>query len=142
MIWHKQPDLVELNNRGKDTAVSHLGIEITEIGDDYLKGTMPVDKRTCQPLGILHGGSSVLLAESLGSIAANYVVDSEKAYCVGMDINANHLRSVRAGIVTGVARAFHLGRTSQVWEIKIYDQKQRLICVSRLTMAVVQKNSF
>jgi len=139
MIWHEKPGLEELNRRGQDTVVSNLGIEITEIGDDYLKGTMPVDQRTCQPLGILHGGSSVLLAESLGSIAANYVVNQEKAFCVGMEVNANHVRSVRAGIVTGIARPAHIGRSSQVWEIKIFDQKERLICISRLTMAVVNK---
>ncbi len=139
VIWHQPTDLQELNERGKGTAVENMGIEITEIGDDYLKGTMPVDKRTCQPLGILHGGSSVLLAETLGSIAANFSVNREKAYCVGMEINANHLRSVRAGIVTGVAKPVHMGRSTQVWEIKIVDQKERLICISRLTMAIVQK---
>ena len=140
MMWHKKPDLVELNNRGLNTAVEHMGIQITEIGDDYLKGTMPVDHRTVQPRGILHGGSSVLLAETLGSIAANYCVDLDKAFCVGMEINANHLRSVPAGIVTGIAKPLHMGRSTQVWEIKLYDQKERLTCVSRLTMAVVQKN--
>ncbi|MCW8855417.1 MAG: hotdog fold thioesterase [Gammaproteobacteria bacterium] len=140
MIWHKRPDIDELNNRGQGTAVSALGIEIVEVGDDFLKGSMPVDERTRQPLGLLHGGASVLFAESLGSIAANYVVDHEKAFCVGMEVNANHLRSVRAGVVSGFARPLHIGRSSQVWEIKIHDQKDRLICVSRLTMAVVQKN--
>ena len=138
-IWHRTPGLEELNDRGKNTAVDNMGIEITEIGDDYLKGTMPVDTRTVQMRGILHGGSSVLLAESLGSIAANYCVDQDKAFCVGMEINANHLRSVAGGVVTGVTRPVHLGRTTQVWEIEIYDQKERLICISRITMAVVQK---
>lgn len=140
VMWHKTPSLDELNQRGENTAVEHLGIEITEIGDDYLKGTMPVDHRTCQPLGLLHGGASVLLAETLGSIAANYVVDRDKAYCVGMEINANHLRSVRAGRVTGIAKPLHLGASTQVWEIKLYDQKERMNCVSRLTMAVVKKS--
>ena len=140
MIWHKRPDIDELNKRGQGTAVSALGIDIVEVGDDFLKGTMPVDDRTRQPLGLLHGGASVLFAESLGSIAANYVVDYEKAFCVGMEVNANHLRSVRAGIVSGIARPLHIGRSSQVWEIKIHDQKDRLICISRLTIAVVQKN--
>ena len=139
MIWHKTPDIDELNQRGKDTAVSALGIEITELGDDFLKGSMPVDERTRQPLGVLHGGASVLFAESLGSIAANYVIDHDKAYCVGMEVNANHIRSIREGMVTGVARPLHLGRSTQVWEIKIHDSKDRLICISRLTMAVVQK---
>ena len=139
MIWHKTPDIDELNQRGKDTAVSALGIEITELGDDFLKGSMPVDERTRQPLGILHGGASVLFAESLGSMAANYVIDHDKAYCVGMEVNANHIRSIREGMVTGIARPLHLGRSTQVWEIKIHDSKDRLICISRLTMAVVQK---
>ena len=139
MIWHKKPDIDELNQRGQGTAVSALGIEITELGDDFLKGSMPVDERTRQPLGVLHGGASVLFAESLGSIAANYVIDHDKAYCVGMEVNANHIRSIREGMVTGVARPFHLGRSSQVWEIRIHDQQDRLICISRLTMAIVQK---
>ena len=138
VIWHQPPNLQELNKRGKGTAVESMGIEITDIGDDYLKGTMPVDERTRQPLGLLHGGASVLFAETLGSIAANFTVNKEKAYCVGMEINANHLRSVREGIVAGVARPVHIGRSTQVWEIKIVDQKERLICISRLTMAVVQ----
>jgi len=139
VIWHQPVDLQELNDRGKDTAVENMGIEITEIGDDYLKGTMPVDDRTKQPLGLLHGGASVLFAETLGSIGANFAVDREKAFCVGMEINANHLRSVCAGVVTGIAKPVHMGRSTQVWEIKIYDQKERLICISRLTMSIVQK---
>ena len=139
MIWHKKPEIDELNQRGQGTAVSALGIEITELGDDFLKGTMPVDDRTRQPLGVLHGGASVLFAESLGSIAANYVIDHDKAYCVGMEVNANHIRSIREGMVTGIARPLHLGRSTQVWEIRIHDQQDRLICISRLTMAVVQK---
>jgi len=139
VIWHQPVDLQELNDRGKDTAVENMGIEITEIGDDYLKGTMPVDNRTKQPLGMLHGGASVLFAETLGSIGANFAVDREKAFCVGMEINANHLRSVCAGVVTGIAKPVHMGRSTQVWEIKIYDQKERLICISRLTMSIVQK---
>lgn len=138
-IWHQQPDLEKLNLRGKNTAVENLGIVITEVGDDYLKGTMPVDERTKQPLGLLHGGASVLFAESLGSIAANYCVNRDKSYCVGMEINANHLRSVKSGVVTGITRPLHLGATTQVWEIKIYNQVEKLVCVSRLTMAVVKK---
>jgi uncharacterized protein (TIGR00369 family) len=142
MIWNNtMPTLDELNARGRNTAVEHLGIVITEIGDDYLQGTMPVDARTQQPLGILHGGASVLFAETLGSIAANYCVDRNKTYCVGMDINANHLRSVKSGFVTGIARPFHLGATTQVWEIKIFNPVQKLVCVARLTMAVVKKDS-
>ena len=140
-IWHETPTLDELNDRGKDTAVEHVGIEITDIGEDYLKGTMPVDNRTKQAIGLLHGGCSVLLAETLGSIAANFCVDHGKYYCVGMEINANHLRSVKGGVVTGIARPHHLGGTTQVWEIKIFNQVDKLVCVSRLTMAVVKKNS-
>ena len=138
-IWYRTPHIDELNKRGENTSVQHVGIEVTEVGDDYLKGTMPVDNRTRQPLGLLHGGCSVLLAESLGSIAANYCVDSNKSYCVGMEINANHLRSVKAGVVTGVAKPVHLGRSTQVWEIRIYNQVDKLICISRLTMAVIDK---
>jgi len=139
MIWYKKPGLDELNQRGHGTAVSTLGIEMVEIGDDFLKGVMPVDERTRQPLGLLHGGASVLFAETLGSIAANYVVDYDKAYCVGMEVNANHLRGIMEGQVNGVARPLHLGRSTQVWEIKIQDEQDQLICISRLTMAVVQK---
>ena len=138
-IWHRTPTIDELNDRGLNTAVAHLGILVTEIGDDYLAGSMPVDDRTRQPLGLLHGGCSVVLAESLGSIAANCCVDPDRAYCVGMEINANHLRSVKAGMVTGIARAVHLGRSTQVWEIKIYNQVDKLVCLSRLTVAVVAK---
>jgi len=128
-----------MNQRGKGTAVSALGIEVTEVGANFLKGSMPVDERTRQPLGLLHGGASVLFAESLGSIAANYVIDHDKAYCVGMEVNANHVRGIREGMVTGITRQLHNGRSSQVWEIKIHDSRDRLICISRLTMAVVQK---
>lgn len=138
-IWHQQPDIVKLNERGKNTAVESLGIVFTEIGEDFIKATMPVDHRTVQPMGLLHGGASVLLAESLGSIAANYCVNRDKSYCVGMEINANHLRSVKSGTVTGITRPLHLGATTQVWEIKIYNQAEKLVCVSRLTIAVVKK---
>ena len=139
--WFRKPTLDELNQRGKNTAVEALGIEITEVGDDYLVGTMPVDERTRQPMGLLHGGASVLFAESLASIAANYCVDYEKVYCVGLDINANHIRGIREGWVSGVARPLHIGRSTQVWEIKIQDQAGRLVCISRLTLAVVQKTA-
>ena len=137
-IWHTQPELGQLNTlQKKNTIAEVLGIEITEIGDDYLKGIMPVDHRTHQPMGILHGGASVVLAESLGSMAANLVVDTGKQYCVGLDINANHLRSVRSGQVTGVAKPIHLGKSTQVWEIKITDERDKPACISRLTMAVL-----
>lgn len=138
-IWHGTPDLDTLNKRGQNTAVAHMGIEITDIGEDYIAGSMPVDERSRQPMGLLHGGCSVLLAESLGSIAANCCVDPQKAYCVGMEINANHLRSVKAGVVRGEARPVHLGRSTQVWEIRIVNQADKLVCISRLTLAVVAR---
>jgi uncharacterized protein (TIGR00369 family) len=139
-IWKKEFTLETLNNRGKGCGVEHLGIVITQVTDNQIMATMPVDSRTKQPIGILHGGSSVFLAESVGSLAANMAVDNEH-YCVGQEINANHLRSVTEGIVTATATPFHLGRSSQVWSIEIHDDKQRLICISRLTMAVLKRAS-
>lgn len=120
--------------------LAHLGIEITEIGTDYIVGKMPVDDRTKQPYGFLHGGASVVLAESLGSIGANHFVNQEKYYCVGLEINANHLRPVQSGYVIGKAQAIHLGKTTQIWEIKITNEAQKLVCISRLTMAVIAKS--
>lgn len=114
-----------------------LDIRFTDVGDDWLRGTMPVDHRTRQPFGLLHGGASVVLAETLGSSAALLTLDVEKEVAVGLDINANHIRGVRGGIVTGTARAVHLGRTTQVWEIRIEEEQGKLVCVSRLTMAVI-----
>ena len=120
--------------------VEHIGIIITKVGNDFLKGTMPVDHRTIQPMGILHGGASVALAETLGSLAANLVVNKEKNYCVGLDINANHIRSAKTGsIVTGIAKPIHLGSSTQVWSIEIMNEEEKLICISRLTMAVLSK---
>lgn len=139
-IWFKKdisPD--QVNVRGRKTLVEHIDIQITEVGSDFLKGDMPVDERTVQPLGLLHGGASCVLAESLGSIAANMVLDNSKFVAVGQSINASHVRSARDGRVTGVAKALHLGRTSQVWEIMITDKEDKLVCVSRLTMAVIEK---
>ena len=137
-IWFQTYHLQDVQQRGKGTMVEHIGIEITEIGDNYLRGTMPLDKRTIQPMGILHGGASMALAETLGSMAANLVVDPTKHYCVGLEINANHIRSVNAGhTVTGTASPLHLGRTTQVWSIEIKDEKNKLVCLSRLTMAVL-----
>ncbi|QKX17238.1 hotdog fold thioesterase [Microbulbifer sp. YPW1] len=137
-VWHTaNPTLDEVNRSMGDCMPKYLGMHITEIGDDYLVGTMPVEDRTRQPFGILHGGASVALAETLGSMAANMVVDNSKFYCVGQEVNANHLRPVPDGAVTGKATAVHLGRTSQVWEIRIHDQNGKLNCISRITMAVV-----
>ena len=138
-IWKNGQDLAEINLRDKDTTImGFLGIEFTDRGDDYLKGTMPVDHRTHQPMGILHGGASVVLAETLGSSATSMCLDLSKEYCVGLDINANHIRAVRSGIVTGVARPIHIGRSTHVWEINIVDEQQRKVCVSRITMAILQ----
>lgn len=136
-IWFAPPDLEQLNRIHAATAVSALGIRITGFGDDSLTGTMPVDQRTRQPYGLLHGGASVLLAETLGTAASICCVDLEKVYCVGLEVNANHVRGVRAGIVTGVARPIHLGRTSHVWGIEIRDSDERLVCIARLTAAVM-----
>jgi 1,4-dihydroxy-2-naphthoyl-CoA hydrolase len=138
-IWFNQPTLEDVNKRGENTMVPFLGIKITEIGDDYMKAIMPVDHRTIQPLGLLHGGASCVLAESVGSIAANYCVDHKKCFAVGLSINASHIRSAKSGLVTATARPFHLGKTTQVWDIKIENEEGKLVCVSRLTMAVVEK---
>lgn len=124
---------------GANTMGDHLGIVFTEIGEDYLKATMPVDQRTRQPYGLLHGGASVVLAETLGSVGSHLMVDNSKFNCVGLEINANHLRGVREGLVTGIARPLHTGKTTHVWDIKIYDDREKLICVSRLTVAVIKK---
>ena len=131
--------LDDLNALSRDTAMVPLGIVFTELGPDYLRGTMPVDARTRQPYGLLHGGASVLLAETLGSTAAGLcVADGEGV--VGIEINANHLAAVRDGLVTGTARALHVGRSTQVWEIRIEDERGRLVCISRLTLAVVARD--
>lgn len=140
-IWFASPTPEDANRRMQPVLGGHLGIRFTEFGADYVRGTMPVEPRTHQPMGILHGGASVVLAETLGSVAANLVVNPEKFYCVGQEINANHLRPVRAGLVTGIARPLHLGARSQVWGIEIRDEKERLVCISRLTIAIVDRGS-
>ncbi len=139
-IWfHENISVEQLVPLGKNTLGEHLGMVFTEIGDDYLKAIMPVDHRTKQPYGLLHGGASVALAETLGSVGAALTVDPDKLLCVGQEINANHLRGVRDGMVTGIAKPVHIGATSQVWEIRIYDEKEKLVCISRLTVAVIKK---
>lgn len=140
-IWFKDNyPLDEINKRGKDTLVEHLDIRVTEVGPDFLKGTMPVDKRTVQPARILHGGGSCVLAESLGSIAANMVIDTSKFIAVGQSIVANHLRPApEVMTVTGVAKILHLGKKSQIWDIEITNEDGKLICSSRLTMAIIPK---
>lgn len=132
------PDLAGLNALSKGTAMEPLGIVFTEIGPDFVRGTMPVDERTRQPYGLLHGGASVLLAETLGSSAGNLCVGSDEV-CVGIEINANHLRAARDGVVTGTARPIHVGARTQVWDIRIEDERGRLVCISRLTLAVVPR---
>lgn len=139
-IWRADVTLESLKQRTLDTLVSHMGIEITELGSDYIKASMPVDSRTCQPLRILHGGASVVLAETLGSFAANAVVDNTKFACVGQEINANHLRPAPVGqVVTGITRPFHIGARSHVWGIEIMDERGKRICISRITMAVINR---
>lgn len=139
MAFLKPIDIAEANALRKDTLIEHLGIVVTEAGDDWLRATMPVDARTKQPFGLLHGGASVVLAETLGSMAGGYCVDPATQGVVGLEINANHLRAVREGTVTGTARALHVGRSTQVWEIRIEDEAGRPVCVSRLTLAVVSR---
>jgi 1,4-dihydroxy-2-naphthoyl-CoA hydrolase len=136
VIWHGRPDLDHANKMSAGSAIGHLGIEFTELGAGYLIGRMPVDSRTRQPFGILHGGASVLLAESLVSCAATFVAAPGQA-CVGMEINANHLRPVTSGWVTGTARPISLGRRAQVWEVRIVDDNDKLVCISRCTVAVI-----
>ncbi len=138
-IWFKTPTLDEAEKLHGQTMVAMLGIEVTDITEDSVVAIMPVDKRTTQIHGILHGGASVALAETLGSYAANCCVDQDKYRCVGLDINANHIRPVRSGQVTAVARPVHIGRKTQVWGIQISDSNDRLVCESRLTIAVVEK---
>lgn len=136
-IWFDGFPVEEANRRGENCANRHLGIELVEAGDDFLKGRMPVDARTRQPAGVLHGGVSMVLAETLASWGAAFVVDPAKYHCVGQEINANHIRAVAEGWVYGVARPLHIGRSSQVWEVKISDERDKLVCVSRVTLAVL-----
>jgi len=136
-IWKQPTDLDRINGWSRGTMMETLGIHFIGIGDDWLRGTMPVDHRTQQPFGLLHGGASVVLAETLGSTASLLTLDVDKQVAVGLDINANHVRGVREGVVTGTAKALHLGRTTQVWEIRIEEQTGKLVCLSRLTMAVI-----
>lgn len=128
-----------LNKMNKDTIVDHIGIEYTDMGEDFIAAKMPVDKRTHQPMGLLHGGASVVLAETLGSVAATMCIDTDKQYCVGLEINANHIRGVREGYVYGITKPLHIGRKTQIWEIKITNEAGKLVCVSRITMAVLDK---
>lgn len=128
-----------LNSLSANTLVSHLGIEFTEVGNDFLAAKMPVDSRTHQPFGLLHGGASVALAETLGSVAAHACVNQQLQYCVGLEINANHVKGVREGYVVGTATPVHIGKRTQVWQIRIENEQHELVCISRITMAVIDK---
>lgn len=143
-IWFKKDlTLADISTLGRGTMGEYIGIEWVELGEDYLKARMPVDHRTKQPYGLLHGGASCVLSETIGSVAAAMVVDHQRFYCVGMEINANHVRSARDGYVTGIATPLHLGANTHVWDVKIYDEMQKLVCISRLTVAVIpRKESF
>tara|TARA_Y100001954_G_scaffold100333_1_gene109381 strand:+ start:36418 stop:36840 length:423 start_codon:yes stop_codon:yes gene_type:complete len=138
-MWKNEVTLSVINEMCKDTIHTTLGIEITEVGKDYLKGRMPVDSRTVQPMRILHGGANVVLAESLGSIASLLMINYEEEIAVGLDVNANHIRSVDSGYVYGVAKPINIGKKVHVWEIKITDQQDQLSCVSRLTVSILPK---
>ena len=138
-IWRILPTPEQLTERGTRSMSGHLGIRFTEIGPDFLRATMPVTERTHQPFGLLHGGASVTLAETVGSVASLLCVDEQQYQCLGQEVNANHLRAKASGTVTATARPFHLGNRSHVWHIEIRDEEERLVCVSRLTMAIVER---
>ena len=140
-MWKSDYSIDQVNSMSKNTILDVLGIEITEKGDDFLAGKMPVDSRTVQPMRILHGGANVVLAETLGSIASLMIINSEEEISVGVDINANHIRSVKSGWVTGIAKPISIGRKIHVWEIKITDEEDRLTCISRLTVSVLPKKN-
>lgn len=139
MIWFKEFTPEMLNDRPKNHIGALLGIAFTEVGEDYVCATMPVDERTHQPAGILHGGASVVLAETLGSIAAYMCIDPAKQIAVGLEVNANHLRPVSTGLVKGICKPLHIGGKTQVWEIKMYNDKGKMNCISRLTVAILPK---
>lgn len=138
-VFQEGITLEQLNKLSSNTMAERIGIEFTAIGDDYMEAKMPVDERTQQPFGMLHGGASVALAETMGSVAATCCVDTTRQFCVGLDINANHIRSVRSGYVKGITKPLHIGKKTQVWEIRILNEKDELICISRITMAVLNK---
>ena len=139
-IWFNPAVTVEqVRPLCNNTMGDHIGIEFTEIGENYLKAKMPVDQRTRQPYGLLHGGASATLAETVGSVASALVIDPSLYDCVGLEINANHIRGVREGYVYGIATPLHIGKTTHVWDIRIYDEREKLVCVSRLTVAIIKK---
>ncbi|KTD73701.1 hotdog fold thioesterase [Legionella tucsonensis] len=138
-IWFKEITLEDLNQFGKNTMSEFLDIKFIEIGDDFLKATMPVNARTKQPIGILHGGANVALSETVASTAANAVIDLNHFFCVGLEINANHIHSVKDGVVTAIASPLHLGRSTQVWQVKISNEKGKLTCISRMTASIINR---
>lgn len=139
MIWHKAYSSDDVNKMGKDTLVEHIGIVIDELGEDFISGTMPVNKSTHQPMGILHGGANCVLAETLGSFGANLTLDPEKNYAVGLNINTNHIKAVRNGLVKGQAKLVHKGKTTQVWNIKTFNASGDLTSDSQLTMMILNR---
>jgi len=141
-VWFdKELSLEKLRSFDTDTMNKLIGIEWTEVGDNFLKAKMPVDNRTKQAYGILHGGASCVLAETIGSVGSAMIIDHSKFYCAGIEINANHIRSARDGWVTGIAIPLHLGSSTHVWDIKIIDEKEKLVCVSRLTVAIILRKN-
>ena len=138
-LFPENVTLEVLNKLSRNTMAERIGIEFTAIGADYLEAKMPVDERTQQPFGLLHGGASVALAETMGSMAAAFCVDTSRQFCVGLEINANHIRGVRQGFVKGITKPVHIGKKTQVWEIRILNETDDLVCISRITMAVLDK---
>ena len=138
-IWHENITIDYLNQRGKGSMSDFLGIEFIEIGHDYLKATMPVNERNRQPIGILHGGANVVLGETIASTAANAVINISKQYCVGLEINTNHIRSVKGGIVTGITKPIHLGRSTQIWHFELFNEANKLTATGRMTAAVLTR---
>lgn len=139
-IWFDKSITVEkIKSLSGNSMIEHLGLEWTELGDNYIKAKLPVDHRTKQPFGLLHGGASCMLAETLGSYASHLVVDAAIFFCVGLEINANHIRGVKEGFVEGVCSPVHIGTNTHVWDIRIYDEKEKLVCISRLTVAILKK---
>jgi len=139
-IWFNPSlSVKDLQTFGNDTMIDYIGIEFTEVGENFMKAKMPVDNRTRQVYGILHGGASATLAETIGSVASAMVIDTNKFYCVGVEINANHIRSIKHGYVTGIATPIHLGNSTHVWDIKIVDEREKLICISRLTVFILKR---
>ena len=140
-IWHRRPDPALIYKMSQKTIDGHLGIEIIDVGDDYIMGTMPVDQRTVQPYGVVHGGANVVLAESLGSIAGGHVIDMTKQLCFGQEVSATHVRPVSSGLVIGTARPIHLGKRSHVWEIRLTNEEGKLSCLAKLTLAIVPREA-